>query len=109
MRAGIAATLLAVALAACGEAVPEAQPSETMAMEAKATSAKGTGTVTAVDAAAGTVTIDPAPIPEIGWPAMTMAFRADPALLAGVAVGNMVAFDLTLEDNAGTITALTAK
>ncbi len=102
--AGVA--LVAAALAGCGEATPDAQPSEAMTMESEAESAKGSGTVTAVDAAAGTVTLDHEPMPEIGWPAMTMSFTADPALLAGLARGDKVAFDLTVEHGAGTITAL---
>ena len=104
-----AAVLAAVTLAGCNEATPDPQPSEAMAMEAAAKSGKGAGTVTAVDAAAGTVTIDHAPMPEVGWPAMTMTFKADPALLAGVAEGDKVAFELTVADGAGTVTALTRR
>jgi len=104
MKAALAAALLAASLAGCGEASPEAQPTRAAA-EVK--SAKGTGTVTAVDAAAGTVTLDHQAMPEIGWSAMTMTFKADPALLAGVEEGDKVAFDLTLAGGAGTITALT--
>ena len=100
------ALLAAATLAGCGDATPDAQPSEAMAMES-GKAGKGSGTVTALDAAAGTVTIDHAAIPEVGWSAMTMTFKADPALLAGVKQGDEVAFDLTLADGAGTITALT--
>jgi Cu(I)/Ag(I) efflux system protein CusF len=97
----------AVSLAAgCGEALPEAQPTDAAAVEAAGQSGKGTGTIAAVDAAAGTVTIEHGAMPELGWPAMTMAFAADPAVLAGVAEGDKVAFDLTLTGGRGTITAL---
>src|SRR3546814_13799072 len=41
--------------------------------------ANGKGTVTAVDAAAGTVTIDHGPILAVGWPAMARTFKADKA------------------------------
>lgn len=101
--------LAAVLLAGCSEATPDAQPSDAMAMEAESKSGKGTGTVTAVDAAAGTVTIEHGPMPEIGWSAMKMTFRADPALLAGVAEGDAVVFDLTVTDGRGEITALGAE
>ena len=104
MRTAVAATLLAAMLAGCGEAPPEAQPTQAAA-EAK--SAKGTGTVTAVDVEAGTVTLNHQAMPEIGWSAMTMTFKADPALLAAVKEGDTIAFDLTLAGSAGTITALT--
>lgn len=37
----------------------------------------GVGTVTAVDAAAGTVSLDHEPIAAISWPAMSMQFRVE--------------------------------
>lgn len=68
--------------------------------------AGGTGTVTAVDPAGGTITIAHGPIPEAGWPAMTMAFKAAPAISRGVQAGDKVAFDLRLESGSGEITAI---
>ena len=54
-----------------------------------------TGTVTQVDANAGTVTLNHQAITAINWPAMTMQFHAeDPAILHGIAVGDHVAFEL---------------
>ena len=75
-----------------------------MPMPADAKMAKGTGTVTAV--AAGSVTIDHAPIPEVGWPAMTMGFKASPEVAKSVKVGDKVAFDLKVEGGAGEVTAI---
>lgn len=121
---------LAVLLAACGEkaSTDAAAPANTatadapgsmagmdnrsgdmdnMAMPAEAKMGKGTGTVTALDKAAGKITLNHGPIPEVGWPAMTMAFTAKPELLNGVAVGDKVAFDLTVRGNAGEVTAIT--
>lgn len=77
-----------------------------MAMSGDAKMAKGAGTVTAVDAAAGTVTIDHAPIPEAGWPAMKMAFKASPDIAKQVKAGDKVAFDLKLQGGSGEIIAL---
>lgn len=77
-----------------------------MPMAADAKMAKGTGTVTAIDAAAGTVTIAHGPIPEANWPAMTMGFKAAPALAQSVKAGDKVAFDLKLENGGGEITAI---
>ena len=105
----LAAVLLAATLAGCGEATPDAQPSDAMAMAAEARSGKGTGTVTAVDADGGTVTIEHGPMPAIGWSAMTMTFTADPGLLADMSEGDKVAFDVTVQGSAGTITALTRR
>ena len=68
--------------------------------------AKGHGTVTAIDKAAGTITLDHGPIPEAKWPAMTMAFKAAPAIADAVKVGDKVDFDLTLTGNAGEVTAV---
>jgi Cu/Ag efflux protein CusF len=78
-----------------------------MAMPAEAKMAKSTGTVTAIDKAAGKITLAHEAIPAVNWPAMTMAFAAKPALLDGVAVGDKVAFDVTITGNAGEVTAIT--
>ena len=67
---------------------------------------KGTGTVTAVDAATGKITLDHGAIPAVGWPAMKMAFSAKPDLLKGIAVGDKVDFDLTVSGSAGEVTAI---
>ena len=39
---------------------------------------KGTGFIKAIDARAGTVTLQHGPIAGLGWPAMTMTFKAAP-------------------------------
>lgn len=80
-----------------------------MAMAPAATApilAKGHGTVTAIDKTAGTITLDHGPIPEAKWPAMTMAFKAAPAITDTAKVGDKVDFDLTLTGNAGEVTAI---
>jgi Cu/Ag efflux protein CusF len=68
--------------------------------------AKGHGTVTAIDKTAGTITLDHGPIPEAKWPAMTMAFKAAPAITDAAKIGDKVDFDLTLTGNAGEVTAI---
>ena len=111
---------LAGGLAACGqqpaEEAREATPADQSAaagskmpgmdMPAGSKMAKGTGTVTAVDPQAGTVTIDHQPIPEANWPAMSMAFKASPELVQQVKPGDKVAFDLKLEGGSGELTAV---
>lgn len=53
------------------------------------------GKITAIDAAAGTVTLDHQAIPEVKWEAMSMAFTTtDPAMLKDLKVGDAVSFDL---------------
>ncbi|MBI2260865.1 MAG: copper-binding protein [Caulobacterales bacterium] len=71
-----------------------------------ARSGSGAGVVTAVDVAAGTVTINHEPIPAVGWPAMTMSFTASPAVVQQAAVGDRVQFDLTVQGNAAEVTAI---
>lgn len=110
----------ALALAACGQkseatmAEAPAAPAAggdvagmNMAGSQAAKTAKGTGTVKSVDAGAGAITVDHGPIPEAGWPAMTMAFKTAPDLVQSVKPGDKVAFDLTLKDGSGEITAIT--
>jgi Cu(I)/Ag(I) efflux system protein CusF len=63
--------------------------------QAQAAAVTGTGVVKAVNAKAGTVTIDHGPIKALNWGAMTMPFKvSDPALLKGVSVGSKVSFEL---------------
>lgn len=111
----LAALGLAAALAACGErkeaARPAAEPGAPMmkngempmaegAASAARGMAKGEGEVTAIDKTAGTITIKHEEIPEAGWPAMTMAFKANPpTLLDQVKVGDQVRFNLKLDGN----------
>ncbi len=116
---------LAALTAACGKKVETPVAAETsqaapataamsgdmgnMAMVPAATApimAKGHGTVTAIDKAAGTITLDHGPIPEAKWPAMTMAFKAAPAITDAAKVGDKVDFDLTLTGSAGEVTAI---
>lgn len=67
----------------------------------------GAGKVTAVDAAAGTVTLDHGPIAALNWPSMSMAFTAsDPALLAGIAVGDTVSFEIKSETESAVVTRI---
>lgn len=96
-------------LAACGDKAATSDPAPAAGMEMPATAAKtakGSGTVVAVDRAAGKITLDHGAIPEVGWPAMTMAFAARPDVLANVAIGDKVAFDLAVDGGGGRVTAL---
>lgn len=68
--------------------------------------ARGHGKVTAIDTVAGTITLEHGPIPEARWPAMTMAFKATPAISRAVEVGDHVAFDLMLKGSSGAVTAI---
>ena len=87
---------------------PEASPDAmgSMAMPTEAKMVKSAGTVTAIDPASGKITLEHEAIPAVEWPAMTMGFKSKPELLAGIAVGDKVDFDLTVSGNAGEVTSI---
>lgn len=117
----ILSAVAALGLSACGqpETAPAADPAPASDMRmASAMSGMpmvggqaammgaGSGVITAVDAAAGTVTIDHGAIPAVEWPAMAMTFTAPAAVLADASVGDRVAFDVSVHDGVNEITAL---
>ena len=69
--------------------------------------ASAEGTVTAIDADAGTITVDHGAVPAIEWPAMTMAFDAEEQLRQDVAVGDRISFEFTTGEGGNTITSIT--
>lgn len=96
-------------------AIPEAAEPATPAAgadgmqreSATATTASATGTVQAVDASAGTVTIDHGPVDALQWPAMTMTFQAPDVDLGAIEKGDQVSFEFTSTGMDGTITSIT--
>lgn len=68
------------------------------------THGKATGTVAAIDPAAGKITLDHTEIVELGWPAMTMEFGAKPDRLKGIAAGDNVAFEIDWNGQSGEVT-----
>lgn len=55
---------------------------------------KGTGVVKGVNAKAGTIKIQHGPIAALKWSAMTMDFKAAPAVIAAAKTGKSVTFTL---------------
>lgn len=117
----ILSAVATLGLSACGqpETAPVADPapslempmaSDMSAMPMEGTQAgmtgAGSGTITVVDAAAGTVTINHGAIPGVGWPAMTMTFTAPAAVLADAKAGDRVAFDVSVHNGVNEVTAL---
>ncbi len=105
------ATILSLGVAGAASAQPAAKPMADMpGMSMPAAAAKtgrGTGVITEIDAAAGTVTLQHQPIPSLGWPAMTMGFKAKPAsLLKGLKVGQKIGFDANQGTGLPEITAI---
>lgn len=100
---------IGLVMAACSPPGSEPAAKSDMAMTTSESGAAiaGSGTVVAVDAAAGTVTLNHQPIAALSWPAMTMQFTAEnPALLQGVAAGDQVDFELKSAAETQIITAI---
>ncbi|MBO1111459.1 copper-binding protein [Bordetella petrii] len=100
-----AAGLLAAAVLAGGAGLPA--PARAASQEAPATAtatATASGEVRRVDAAGGKVTIKHDKITALDLPAMTLVYRADPALLAGIRPGDKVRFTATRQDGRYVVT-----
>jgi Cu(I)/Ag(I) efflux system protein CusF len=99
---------LLLALAAFGASPALAQSHEGHGAHAAAPAAKtgsGTGVIKAVDAKAGKLTLRHGPLPALGWPAMTMDFKAAPDVLKGAKAGQKVKFTV-VDGETPEITAL---
>jgi Cu(I)/Ag(I) efflux system membrane fusion protein len=91
-HAGHGTPALGATPAAAGASGPAAAPAPVAAPAAAGH--RGTGTVDAVDARAGTVTLNHGPIATLRWPAMTMEFKvANESLLRGLKPGAPVDFE----------------
>ena len=103
-----AAAALAAALAAPAMGADNTANMKGMPMaSAAAKTGKASGIVTGVDSKASSVTIKHGPIPAVGWPAMTMTFKATPAsLLKGVRTGDKVDFTVKVQGQDNEVTAL---
>jgi Cu(I)/Ag(I) efflux system periplasmic protein CusF len=79
-----------------------------MDVQASAKEHSATGMVTAVDAAAGTVTISHGAVESLNWPAMTMAFKlADPNQASTLHANDHVKFKFTVgEKHDATVTMI---
>jgi Cu(I)/Ag(I) efflux system protein CusF len=78
-----------------------------MSMAPAAKHGHASGVIKAVNPSAGTVTIRHGPIAGLGWPAMTMTFKATPlALLHGLKVGEAIDFDASATGMAAEVTAV---
>ena len=91
------------------KAAATAEAMSGMEMPAGSKMGKGSGTVTAIDTAKGTVTLDHGAIAELKWPAMEMGFTAKPEVLAGIKVGDKVSFEIEWDGMSGAVTAMQRK
>jgi len=100
----IAIAIAAILLATSVTPAQAGTPMAGMAMKPTAKTGSGIGMVKAVDVRAGTVTIAHGPIPGVGWPAMTMTFKAAPPVLKSLTAGKRVAFDVAITANSAVVT-----
>ncbi|MDP9424288.1 MAG: copper-binding protein [Pseudomonadota bacterium] len=104
------ALALSLLLAACGEkqnagAVNRVGADTNQAASQAGEVYAGAGSVTAISG--DQVTIAHGPIEGIGWPAMTMTFRAgSPEMAKGVRAGDRVSFAFRQDGSAYTLTSL---
>ena len=79
------------------------------AMPAAAKTVDGQGVIKGLDKVGGFVTLQHRPIPALKWPAMTMKFKAAPALLKSLKKGQAVTFKLKPVGGSGEIVAISAR
>jgi Cu(I)/Ag(I) efflux system protein CusF len=110
MRAIIYVTIGFLTLANSGAALADNMGGMAMSGAPAAKHGQGVGVIKAIDAKAGTLTIQHGPIPAVGWPAMTMTFKAKPpTLLKDLKVGQSIDFDCTVRGMAADVTAIKPK
>lgn len=105
----LSALLLGGAQAQTGQSSPMgSMPGGPSSATSPNASANASGTVTAVNLAQHKLTLDHAPIPAIGWPAMKMEFPAAPSVdLAKVEPGSKVQFTLRGANGSYTVQSIT--
>lgn len=110
--ASLATALLVTACSKTEEPATTAEmPAASTPMEVMAESAKSAtaiGTIKAIDAKSGKITLAHGPVPELDWPAMTMAFKATPEQIANAKVDQKVQFEFEAQGMDATITKISA-
>ncbi|ENA26948.1 MULTISPECIES: copper-binding protein [Pseudomonas] len=90
------------------EGMPMDHKGMDMPMDQKATTktGKATGVVKKVDTEKGSVTIAHGPVEALGWPSMTMGFKAEATQLQGLKQGDKVKFEFASTGMDSTITRI---
>ncbi|CRD45324.1 copper-binding protein [Stenotrophomonas indicatrix] len=84
----------------------EKRPPEASEVVQRPKVASATGTVESVDTVTHKITIAHGAVDAVGWPAMTMAFKATPEQVASVGAGQQVHFEFRLDGSDATITEI---
>jgi len=105
---GLIALAAFAAVAASADAMANMKGMTGMTKTAPATkTGNGTGIITAIDLKASKLTIKHGAIAAIGWPAMTMTFKANPtAMLKGLKVGRQINFTTKTSAAGPVVTAI---
>jgi Cu(I)/Ag(I) efflux system protein CusF len=114
MRIAILSLLLAIFAVPALAQTSEMNRTDMKGMKSDAASAKSTagthhatGVVKTVDSTAGAITIAHESIKTLGWPAMTMSFKArDPTLLSRAKPGDYVQFTVVQSGNDYVVTSI---
>jgi len=85
---------------------PTPASSAAQAIEAAPKQASATGTIESIDNTAKTMVISHGPVPELGWPAMTMTFQAPDVDLTGYGPGDRIGFDMSVTGMTATVSAI---
>ncbi|MBY0285242.1 MAG: copper-binding protein [Sphingomonas sp.] len=92
----VAILAAALLVTACGNPAPTPKTTANDSLAALALaepkSATGEGSITAIDADTGKITLAHGPVAELSWPAMTMGFAAKSGQTGGLKVGDKVRF-----------------
>lgn len=104
----LSAALLGLALTAFSAVHAQAAP-DSMAMPKKTTSSTPSmplvnGEVKKIDIAHGEIVLKHGDLPNLGMPAMTMAFSIDTATLSRLKVGDQIRFNADMRDGKATVT-----
>jgi Cu(I)/Ag(I) efflux system protein CusF len=77
-----------------------------MGMETMQPTHKATGTVKAIDAAKGTITIAHGAVKSANWPAMKMNFKITPEMIGGINAGDQVEFEFVAKGMEAMVTRI---
>ena len=102
----VAIVFAVVLLTGCSQQSDTEGASPAVVPEATQSTARASGTVEAIDVAAGKISIAHGPVESLDWPAMTMAFKATPEQIASVQVGESVRFEFASTGMDGTILSI---
>lgn len=107
MMKSLIATIVAAAVASPALAASSSSVANGGAVEVAQANPMTEGEIKKIDTAAGKITLKHGPIQKLEMPGMTMVFQMkDKALLNGLAVGDMVLFDVEKTGGAMTVTSI---